>query len=137
MNMRNGFTLIELLIVVAIIGLLSAIGYPLYTDYVTQGKITEATSGLSAGRIKMEQFFQDFRAYDNSTGGVVPTVAATADFGFVVASAPLTYTITATGTGGMTGFVYTIDETNTRTTVSTPSWGSNATCWVRKPGGVC
>ena len=40
--MRNtkGFTLIELLIVVAIIGVLAAVGIPLYNGYITKTKIS-------------------------------------------------------------------------------------------------
>ena len=85
----------------------------------------------------MEQFFQDYKVYDASNGGVVPTIPATKDFAFVIAPTPATYTIFANGQGSMAGFVYTINELNTKVTVSTPSWGTNAACWVTKPGGVC
>ncbi len=48
-----GFTLIELMITVAIIGILAAVGLPAYNDYIIRGRVPEATSNLSAKRVKM------------------------------------------------------------------------------------
>lgn len=135
--LENGFTLIELMIVVAVIGILASIALPNYTNYITKSKLTEATTSLSDGRIKMEQFFQDNRTYN---GGPCP--AATTNFGYVCttnAATPNVYTITATGVGSVSGFVYTIDQANVKATTSVKSgWGSsNATCWVTKKSGAC
>lgn len=131
MKMQKGFSLIELMVVVVVIGILASIGIPAYSDYSTRGKLMEATSGLSDGRVKMEQFFQDNRTY---VGGTCP--AATQYFTFACSNlAVTTYTITATGKANLATFSYTINETNTKTS-ATP-WGNGATCWILKKGGTC
>jgi type IV pilus assembly protein PilA len=45
---KTGFTLIELLIVIAIIGILSAIAIPTYLNYVNRAKDSEAHTNLGA-----------------------------------------------------------------------------------------
>ena len=136
MKTQKGFTLVELMIVVAIIALLASVALPAYTDYVTRGKLVEATSALSDGRVQMEQFFQDGRTY---AGGPVP--AATPNFTYAAPNTgtPLTtYTITATAIGSVAGFVYTINQDNVKATTGVPSgWTASATCWVVKRNGGC
>lgn len=130
---QKGFTLIELLIVVAIIGILATIAAPNYREYVIRSKLPEAFSGLSDGRIKLEQFYQDNRSY---AGGSSPCPAATENFTFACDGLSATaYTITATGIGNISAFVYTIDQANTKT--SNTSWGNSTNCWVRSSGGSC
>lgn len=46
LHSSRGFTLIELMIVVAVIGILGAIAYPSYTEYVMRGHRTDARMGL-------------------------------------------------------------------------------------------
>jgi type IV pilus assembly protein PilE len=137
MKATKGFTLIELMITVAVIGILSAVAYPSYTAYITRGKIAEATSALSDGRVKMEQFFQDNRTYANG-----PAPAATTNFTYSRGTpTAIAYTITATGIGGMTGFVYTIDQNNARATTAAPAgWAATTmptACWIVRKGGSC
>jgi type IV pilus assembly protein PilE len=155
MKARSGFTLIEILIVVAIVGILSAIAMPMYSDYVTRGKLPEGFATLGDARIKMELFFQDNPAtgYGNTGGAGTdacsdPTVARyVAGTGLKYFSitcnvtSATTYTLTASGisTEGLGGLTYAVDEMNQQSTTSVPSgWsGAGSTCWVRKKDGSC
>lgn len=144
MKMYRGFTLIEVLITVAIVGILAAVAIPSYNDYVTRGKIPEATSILSNRRVQAEQYFQDNRTYANVGAFVNPACVADStgkNFNFSCSvQTATTYTIRAVGKGSMTGFdSYTITETGTRgTTITKAGWaGSSTSCWITSKGGTC
>jgi type IV pilus assembly protein PilE len=139
-----GFTLIEVMIVVAIVAVLVAIALPSYSDYIRRGKILDATNKLSSDRVKMEQWFLDNRTY---VGACVPpptgafSIATAPDDIFVIDCGTPTisaYTLTATGiTGkGMDGFVYSIDNTNAKTSAS-PIGYTNGACWATRKDGSC
>jgi type IV pilus assembly protein PilE len=142
----SGFTLIEVMVVVAIIAILAAIAVPQYSDYLLRGKLTEATATLGQMRVSAEQYFQDNRMY---TGMPQCTASSSKYFDYTCTVVPsgavgtatsTVYTLSATGkaTQGTGGFVFTVDQTNTRsTTVASPapaSWQGTFTCWVSKAG---
>jgi type IV pilus assembly protein PilE len=60
---EEGFTLIELMIVVAIIGILAAIAYPQYSNYVMRSKRTDAKTALLDLASREEQFFSMNNSY--------------------------------------------------------------------------
>ncbi len=145
MKAQKGFTLVELMIVVTIVGILATVAVPAYTDYVTRGKLSEASSQLATMQVKLEQYFQDNRTY---VGACVPVTVAPLPSGndakyFTYTCAPLTaltFTVTATGVAaqGTGDFVYTINQNNAKATTGVPTgWTSSTTCWVTKKGGAC
>ena len=146
MKKQNGFSLIELMIVVAIVGILAAIALPSYQDYITRGKIPEATSTLATKRVQAEQYFQDNRTYANISAAIV-NPACVADtttskyFNFsCTAQGSDTFTIQAQGKDSMNGFTYTITQTGAKATTAVPSgWSqpSPNSCWITRKGGVC
>lgn len=62
---QSGFTLVELMVVVAIIGLLSAVAVPNFKKYQAKAKISEARLQLSAAYTAQQAFFSDFGLYAN------------------------------------------------------------------------
>ena len=146
----SGFTLIEAMITVAVLAIIAAIALPGYTDYLQRSKLIEAKVSLSDMRVRLEQYFLDARAYPNAC---VPPGPAPAPAGqihlpigaryFTVdcALTASTYRVTATGNAaqGMSGFAYTIDETDQHRTLSLPpGWtGAGSACWVSRKNGEC
>lgn len=60
---QDGFTLVELMVVVAIIGLLSAVAIPNFKKYQAKAKVSEAKLQLSALYMAETSFFSDFNMY--------------------------------------------------------------------------
>ena len=82
----QAFTLIELMIVVAIIGILSAVAIPAFSSYVYRAKAAEAAGFLGEIKQRQEAYRAEFSQYCDVSGGGT---------GAVVAYTPLT--LSATG----------------------------------------
>ncbi len=125
----RGFTLIELLIVIAIIGILSALAVPAYSGYVTRAKITTAQADLISISMRLENRYQRILSYPTTANTTTATLQAEvggwtpaskdADFVFSnVVSTPAdasTYTIKATGQSSrVKDCVITLEEDGTK-----------------------
>ena len=152
MKHQQGFSLIELMIAVVIVGIITAVAIPNYSDYVTRSRVPEATAALGDLRVRMEQFYQDNRSYPVDGCAVAPTaptatqvsVALGNSFDFTCAATATTFTVTAAGKGPMAGFAYTVNQLNNQTSAITgvplgQGWKARTpnNCWVTKKGGYC
>ena len=149
MNMQRqpvaGFTLLEVMIVCAIVAILAMVALPAYQEYILRGKIVDGTVKLGDFRAQMEKAFLDNRSYVDGTGKclVADRTAVAKDgnyFDLACVGTATTYTVTATGStlnGMPAGFVYTVDQTNARTSTGPSGWAGNATCWAVRKDGTC
>ena len=62
-NKTRGFTLMELMIVVAIIGIIAAIGYPSYRDQVIKSRRADGMSALLELADRLERHYSDVGTY--------------------------------------------------------------------------
>lgn len=122
------------MIVLAIAAILLSIAVPAYREHTRRAAVAEALEALASGRVAAEQFFLDNRTYNDGAGNAAPCPGNTSRFAIACVFNAADYTITATGSGPVQGFVYDIDETNARTTAG--PWGAHA-CWVSRKGDAC
>ena len=128
----TGFALIELMIVIAIIAILASIALPSYNDYILRSKFTEASAQLADFRVKLEQFYQDNRNYGAAAAacGVANPVATyftySCNWGAVGTNQGYTATATGIAAQGTDDIAFTIDQSNSRTTMTCPIFCTRA-----------
>jgi len=146
---QSGMTLIELMIVVLIIGILAAVGYPNYTQYVQRGNRAEARSVLLEASQFLERNYTLANRYDQDSAGNALNLPAslsqspkqgTAKYNIAVntatriagaCAAGQCFTLTATPAGVMAGDAcgnLRLDDAGARN--ATGGLGTDA-CWGR------
>lgn len=129
--------MIELLIVIAIIGILTAIALPAYTRYVTRTNRSEATTALLDLANKMEEYYAQNNNY--GTSATTPATVGASDitqnglYNLSISASATTYVLTATPQGAQATNdtecgSFTYNQLGERGIVTTGT-GTVNTCW--------
>lgn len=115
---QNGFTLIELMITVAVIGILAAIAYPSYTQYVIRGHRAAAQAEMMDIANRQQQFFLANRSYASTLAAMSYTLPAevAARYGAAISVGNiLNASCVAVSSGTVPAFVITFTPTGSQT----------------------
>jgi type IV pilus assembly protein PilE len=119
-----GFTLIELMVAVVIVGILAALAYPSYRQYMLRTNRTEGMSALQQAAARQERFYSNNSTYTDDLDAL--NVSDQSEHGYYALSVvdgpcgntAQCYELQATAQGGQTADagceVLTLDSTGAR-----------------------
>ena len=126
---QAGFTMIELMIVVAIIGIISAVAFPSYTSYMKKSRRADAKVALTKMADAQERWYLQNSIYTTVVANVGGATSPDGNYTMAVTSADVNgYVMTATATTGQaqendtTCTVFTLASTGAKT-------ATNSNCW--------
>jgi type IV pilus assembly protein PilE len=106
---------------------------PAYTAYIQRSRVPAGLDALQSYFTRMEQRFQDSGSYANAAAcAVALPVVQNFTVSCVISGGGTGYTATATGSGAVSGYAYTINSTGTRTTAAHPKGLPPGNCWTIK-----
>lgn len=101
LRLNKGFTLIEIMIVVVVLGILAAIAYPSYGEYVKRANRTEGQALLNDAAARQERFYAQNYKYATTISALYGGSATTKK------SETGKYTLALSTAGGDGGYTLT------------------------------
>jgi len=134
MKTKSGFTLIELIIVIAIVGILAAVGYPGYVEHVKKAQCADGINALLQLSGRMEELYMNTDSYATATvgtpaGTVGSDVTPEGYYGLSITTATaFDYLVTATPVDGQQKTL-TLDSLGRKAESGGAAGAGAASCW--------